>query len=62
MHLPDYILNHNKIIQRSIVMDFLVRYLVLYLWIRNITNILSQLEVIVFIMEADLISQLVNNL
>ena len=43
-------------------MDCLVRYLVLYLWIRNITNILSQLEVIVFIMEADSISQLVNNL
>ena len=62
MHLPDYILNHNKIIQRSIVMDFLVRYLVLYFWIRNITNILSQLEVIVFIMEADSISQLVKNL
>ena len=43
-------------------MDFLVRYLVLYFWIRNITNILSQLEVIVFIMEADSISQLVKNL
>jgi len=43
-------------------MDFLVRYLVLYFWIRNITNILSQLEVTVFIMEADSISQLVKNL